>query len=52
MSPVWLSRLFGIKDLHRRVRLTEQRQRKGGELETRWLKALTGRMTDSALGPR
>ena len=52
VSPVWLSHLFEIKVLHRRVRLTEQRQRKGGELETRWLKASTGRVTDSALGRR
>ena len=52
VSPVWLSRLFGIKKLHRRVRLTEHRQRKGGELKTRWLKASTGRVTDSAHGPR
>ena len=25
---------------------------KGGEFETRWLKASTGHVTDSALGPR
>ena len=49
-SPVWLSGLFGIKDLHRRVHLTVQRQKKGGKLETCWLKALMQRMTDSALG--
>ena len=52
MSPVRMSRLFGIKELHRRVRLIEQRQRKEGELETSWLKVLTGRVTDSALGRR
>ena len=52
MSPVWVSRLFGIKELHRRVRLTEQVQKKGSELETLWLKASTGRVTDLALGPR
>ena len=32
--------------------LTEQRQKKGGKLETLWLKASTGRVIDSALGPR
>ena len=52
VSPMWLSRLFGIKELHRCVGLTEQRQRKGGQLETRWQKASIGRVTDSALGPR
>ena len=48
---MWLSRVFGKEELHRRVGLTEQLQRKGGKLETRWLKASTGGVIDSALGP-
>ena len=36
-----------IKKVLRRVRLTGQRQKKEGKLETRWLKASIGGGTDS-----
>ena len=43
---------LAIKELHMRVQLTEQRSARAGEDETRWMKASTGRVTKSALGPR
>ena len=42
---------LAIKELHARVLLTRQRPERGDELDRRWLKASSGRMTDSALDP-
>ena len=52
MSPKWPLCLLGNKGVALTRTLTEQRQKKGGELETRWQKASNGRVTDSAIGPR
>ena len=41
---------LAINEFYIHLQLTKQRLERGGKLETHWLKASTGRVTDSALG--